>query len=163
MGLRKYFYIRGFSPIVYNMPYIKVYIHFVFSTKNRFPFLSSKEFRRKVWSHIKENAKGKDIIIDYIGGYSDHCHCLVSLGLDQKIKDIMQLIKGESSFWINKERLCNENFQWQNDYFAASVSESHLNKTREYIKNQEDHHKQTSFKVEYDEFLKLHGFTKFSD
>ena len=86
------------------MPYIKTYIHFVWSTKNRFPFLDSKELRQKVWHHIKENAKEKGIFIDFVNGYTDHCHCLVSLGADQTIQKTMRLIKGESSFWINQNK-----------------------------------------------------------
>jgi len=117
------------------MPFIKVYIHFVWSTKNREPLLSSKELRQKVWQHIRENAKGKGIFIDFINGYSDHCHCLISLGVDQTIQKVMQLIKGESSFWINKQNLISNKFEWQDEYFAVSVSESVVNRVRNYIKN----------------------------
>lgn len=145
------------------MPHVKVYIHFVWSTKNRESFLSDKEIRFKVWRHIKENAKFKDIYIDIINGYKDHCHCLVSLGVDQTIKQVMQLIKGESSFWINKEKLINTKFEWQDEYFAASVSDSLIEKTRNYIKGQEKHHEQNSFQQEYDNFLEKCGFKKFAD
>lgn len=145
------------------MPHVKVYIHFVWSTKNRESFLSDKEIRFKVWRHIKENAKFKDIYIDIINGYNDHCHCLVSLGVDQTIKQVMQLIKGESSFWINKEKLINAKFEWQDEYFAASVSESLIEKTRNYIKGQEKHHEQNSFQQEYEDFLEKCGFKKFAD
>lgn len=142
------------------MPYIKVYIHFVWSSKNRYPFLNSKELRLNVWNHIKENAKGKGIFINFINGYSDHCHCLVSLGVDQSIQKVMQLIKGESSFWINKNELTNEKFEWQEEYFAVSVSESMLDKVREYIKNQEEHHRKKTFQDEFDEFILKYEFEK---
>ena len=145
------------------MPHVKVYIHFVWSTKNRESFLSDKEIRFKVWRHIKENAKFKNIYIDIINGYNDHCHCLVSLGVDQTIKQVMQLIKGESSFWINKEKLINTKFEWQDEYFAASVSDSLIEKTRNYIKGQEKHHEQNSFQQEYEDFLEKCGFKKFAD
>jgi REP element-mobilizing transposase RayT len=92
------------------MPFIKVYIHFVWSTKNREKFLDSPELRRKIWGHIKENAKVKGIYIDSINGYQDHCHALISMGIDQTISKIMQLIKGESSYWINKQKLSNKKF-----------------------------------------------------
>ena len=69
------------------------------------PILNTQELRQKVWKHISENAKEKGIFIDFISGYSEHCHCLISLGIDQTMSKIMQLIKGESSFWINKNRL----------------------------------------------------------
>ena len=90
------------------MPFVKVYVHFVWSTKNRVPYLCSKELRIKVWNHILDNSRKKDIFIDFVNGYSDHCHCLVSLGVDQSIQKVIQLIKGESSFWINKEGLTKE-------------------------------------------------------
>lgn len=70
----------------------------------------------------------------------------------------MQLIKGESSFWINKQGLTHQKFEWQDEYFAVSVSESALDKVREYIKNQEEHHKQKSFQEEYDEFIAKYNF-----
>jgi putative transposase len=69
----------------------------------------------------------------------------------------MQLLKGESSYWINKNRLCREKFEWQDDYFAVSVSESMVPRVREYIKNQEDHHQTKTFAEEYDLFLKEYG------
>jgi len=153
------------------MPFIKVYIHFVWSTKNRIPFLNNKELRVKVWNHIKENAREKGIFIDFISGYSDHCHCLISLGSDQTIQKTIQLTKGESSFWINKQNLIDESvlnkydssFEWQDEYFAVSVSESILDKLRDYIKNQEVHHQNKSFQDEYDDFLLKYNFQKFND
>jgi putative transposase len=158
------------------MPFVKVYIHFVWSTKNRIPFLHSKELRLKVWNHIRENAKEKGIFIDFINGYEDHCHCLVSLGTDQTIQKVIQLIKGESSFWINKQVLLRElpanylevtgpmpKFEWQDEYFAVSVSESKLQRVREYIKNQEEHHRKKTFQQEYDEFISKYGFERFKE
>jgi len=139
------------------MSFIKIYIHFVWSTKNRIPYLDSIQLREKVWKHIIDNAKEKGIFIDFINGYADHCHCLISLGVDQKI---MQLIKGESSYWINKNKLTKKKFEWQDDYFAVSVSESVVNKVRDYIKNQESHHKKKTFQEEYDEIISKFGFQK---
>jgi len=142
------------------MPYIKVYIHFVWSTKNRFPYLNSSELREKVWEHILENAREKGIFIDFINGYADHCHCLVSLSVDQTIQKVMQMIKGESSFWINKNKLTTEKFGWQDEYFAVSVSESQIDRVRDYIKNQEEHHSKKTFQQEYDEFISKYGFER---
>jgi REP element-mobilizing transposase RayT len=143
------------------MPFVKVYIHFVWSTKNRYPYLNTNELRVKVWNHIRENAKAKGIFIDFINGYTDHCHCLISLGTDQTIQKVMQLIKGESSFWINKNKLTIDKFEWQDEYFAVSVSESMVDKVRDYIKNQEEHHRKKTFQEEYDEFISKCGFEKF--
>ena len=142
------------------MPHIRVWIHFVWSTKNREPFLTN-EIRNRVFEHIRSNAKKKDIYLDFIGGYVDHIHCLVSLEGNQRINKIVQLLKGESSFWINKNKLSQGKFSWQEEYFAVSVSESNIEGVRKYIANQEEHHSKTSFNVEFNGFLKRAGFQKF--
>ena len=144
------------------MPFVKVYIHFVWSTKNRYPFLNTREMRQKVWLHIKENSIKKGIFIDFVNGHSDHCHCQVSLGVDQSIEKVVQLIKGECSFWINQQeefRSClnGKKFGWQNEYYAIAVSESRIDKTRNYIKNQEEHHKKQTFRDEYEELIQNYG------
>ena len=145
------------------MPFVKVYIHFVWSTKNRVQLLASPEIRSKVWKHIRDNAKEKGIFIDLINGYAEHCHCLISLGVDQTIEKVMQLIKGESSYWINKQNLISERFEWQDGYFAVSVSESKIDHVRNYIKNQEEHHHHHSFVEEYDEIIIKFGFQRYED
>lgn len=145
------------------MPFIKVYIHFVWSTKNKVPYLSSPEVRKIMWKHIRENAQKKEIFIDFVNGFNDHCHCLVSLGDNQTIRQVMQLIKGESSHWINKEQLLKVKFEWQDEYYAISVSESQVDKVRNYIKNQEDHHNYKSWEEEYNELFEKYGFQKIKD
>jgi len=139
------------------MGYLKIWIHLVWTTKNRQALLT-KKIRPKVFKHIRENAKKKGIYIDFINGYKDHVHCLISLSSEQSIDKILMLLKGESSHWINKEKLCREKFEWQNEYFAVSVSESIVNQVRNYIKNQETHHQKKSFNEEYQEFLQKYKF-----
>lgn len=145
------------------MPYIKVWIHFVWSTKHRVPFMKTREIRQTIFNHIRENAKEKGIYIDFINGYTDHVHCLVSLGIDQSMSKIMQLIKGESSFWVNKNGICEEKFEWQDEYFAISVSESIVDRVRNYIKRQEEHRQKKTYAQEYDELIEKYGFEKFRD
>jgi len=140
------------------MSFIKIMIHCVWSTKNRVPVFSDKEIRHQLFKHILANAKEKDIFIDYIGGEKEHIHCLISLGKEQNISKIIQLMKGESAFWFNKN--FNQRLEWQDDYFAVSVSESVVPKVREYIQNQEEHHKKKSYNDEYEEFIRLYGFEK---
>lgn len=140
------------------MSYLKIYIHIVFSTKNRAPHFNTLELQVKVWKHIKANAYEKGIYLDMVNGYSDHCHCLVSLGSNQNIENIVQLLKGESSYWINQNKLTKEKFSWQEEYFAVSVSESKIEKVRTYIKNQNIHHHKKTFEEEYQEFIKIYNF-----
>ena len=139
------------------MSFLKIWIHLVFSTKNREPFLT-KDIRYKVHQHIIENCKEKDIFIIAVNGYTDHLHCLISLGKEQSIAKIAQLIKGESSFWINKNTICKTKFSWQDDYFAVSVSESQVGTVKKYIQNQEAHHSKSTFSNEVDEFMKNYNW-----
>ena len=96
--------------------------------------------------------------MDSVGGYKQHVHCLISLGKDHTISGVLQLIKGESSFWINKNKIVQGKFAWQDDYWAASVSESHLDQVRKYIQNQEEHHRFKTFEEEIDEFMLKYGW-----
>ena len=122
------------------MPYTKVLIHFIWATKNR-EHLISKELKPLLLQHMKDNSIKKEIFIDTINCVSDHIHLLVSLGTEQTIAKTAMLIKGESSLWVNKQKLIRSKFEWQNEYIALSVSYSAIDKVRAYISNQETHHK----------------------
>ncbi|HTI59749.1 IS200/IS605 family transposase [Mucilaginibacter sp.] len=139
------------------MSFVKIWIHLVFSTKNRKPLLNT-ELRYELQKHIIENCKQKDIFLKTINGYTDHIHCLISLGKDQSISKISQLIKGESSLWINKNNPTEDKFSWQDDYFAVSVSESQVETVSNYIKNQETHHAKKPFDEEVNEFMNKYGW-----
>ncbi len=139
------------------MSYVKNWLHCVWGTKNRTPFLI-EEIKFLILEHIKANAKEKDIYIDTLNGLSDHLHCLISLNPDIALSMAIQLIKGESSFWINRSRLTKSKFEWAVEYFAVSVSESHLPGVRNYIRTQEEHHRKKTWEEEYNEFLTEYGF-----
>ena len=70
------------------------------------------------------------------------------------------MVKGESSFWFNKQGFIKDKLEWQDEYFAVSVSQSILNTVRNYIKNQEEHHKKKTFQREYEEFIERYNFQK---
>lgn len=144
------------------MPWIKVWLHFVWCTKERFPYLQDG-IRTRVFEHIRENATTKKIHIDFLNGFVEHVHCLVSLGSDQTLEKLMHLIKGESSFWINKNQLTKGRFEWQDEYFVASVSESNVAAVRRYIARQEEHHSKVSFDREFDDMLSRAGFQRYKD
>jgi len=65
----------------------------------------------------------------------------------------MQKIKGESSYWINKNKLTCNKFEWQDDYYAVSVGLNHLSNLRSYIRNQGRHHLHITFQTEFDKLL----------
>ena len=141
------------------MPYTKIMLHFIWSTKNRLPLIS-KALKPLLLTHIKENSVSKSIYIDCLNCVEDHIHLLISLGTEQTVSKIAMLIKGESSFWVNKQNILSQKFEWQDEYIALSVSESALEKVRQYIANQEQHHQTKTFIREYEEFLAAHGFSR---
>jgi REP element-mobilizing transposase RayT len=106
---------------------------------------------------MKENGRSKGVAVDSINGYMEHCHCLTALRATQTMSKVIQLMKGESARWINKKKLCNEKFEWQDDFYGVSVSEGDLDRVRRYINNQEEHHKKKSFAEEF-ELLKKKYF-----
>ena len=138
------------------MSWVRVWVHVVFTTKNRKPLLV-KDIRQALFSHIKENAKKKNIKLEEINGHTDHVHCLIALNRDLSISKTLQLIKGESSYWVNKTKLINQKFGWQNDYWVVGVSESHIPVVKNYIQNQETHHKRKTFQEEIDLFMNKYG------
>lgn len=144
------------------MPYVKIWIHAVWATKSRKKYLT-EEIRDLVFQHIHQNGLNKGVFVDIVNGSYEHVHCLFRLKSDQTIEKVMQLLKGESSFWINKQKLTNLHFGWQDEYFAVSVSESQVNKVRSYIKGQKKHHDKKTFQEEYDEFIEKYGFVVFKD
>jgi putative transposase len=139
------------------MSFIKIYVHTVWTTKDRYPYFT-EGIKDKMINHIFENAASKNIFIDQINGYKEHIHCLLSINADQNIAGIVQLLKGESSFWLNKQNIINHKFSWQDEYFAVSIGESQIELVRNYIKNQEKHHQKKSFQQEYEEFIANYKF-----
>jgi REP element-mobilizing transposase RayT len=135
------------------MSYVRVWIHAVWGTKSHKPVLT-KGIRERVVTHIRENAGKKGIYIDQLNGYTEHLHCLFGLNADMSIAKALQLMKGEAAFWVNKEKVTPLKFDWANEYFAVSVSESALNAARAYIDNQEIHHRTASFTEEVAQFMK---------
>lgn len=88
-----------------------------------------------------------------INKMADHLHMLIGLSPAQSISDLMRLVKGDSSEWINKEKLTPGKFQWQEGYGVFSHSKSQIDKVVKYILNQQEHHKKTTFLDEYRHML----------
>jgi putative transposase len=142
------------------MAYVKNWLHCVWGTKSRIPFLTD-EIKKVVLDHIRDNANAKGIYIDILNGHTQHLHCLISLHPDHSLSNVMRLIKGKSSFWINKNHITKKKFSWAEEYYAVSVSESHILRVRSYIKSQEEHHRKKSWEEELDEYIKKYGFDRF--
>jgi len=85
----------------------------------------------------------------------DHLHLFFGFRPNQSLSDLMRMVKGESSEWINKEKFTPSLFRWQEGYGAFSYSRSQIKAVAEYIENQEQHHRKKTFLEEYQQFLDL--------
>ncbi len=144
------------------MSYIKILVHCVWTTHNRTPYLKD-EIRDKVIFHILDNSRAKNIYIDHINGYHEHLHALISLGGTQNISEIMHSIKGESSYWINKNKLTVNKFVWQDDFWAVSIGLPQVENLRTYIRNQEDHHRSATWEEELRKMVSEYDLVRIKD
>jgi len=136
--------------------YVSNRLHCVFSTKHRAK-LVPPEFQERLWAFMGGIARQRGMKALAIGGMQDHVHILLSLPPTQDLSKALQLIKGASSKWVNDNFPSKRRFGWQEGYAAFSVSVSHVERTVEYIHNQEQHHRKQSFEEEFISFLKKHG------
>ena len=128
--------------------------HMVWSTKNREPLITN--FRKDMYKFICSNIIREGGIVFSINGAQDHIHIAAKLLPRHRVCDILQLIKGNSSKWVNEHKKCDTHFSWQAGYGAFTISKSKLSNVIKYIDSQEEHHKlKKKFKEEFIEILKL--------
>ncbi len=137
--------------------YSKCWLHLIWGTLNREKILSSKEIRNQLSSYLYEYAASKSIYMKKNFVNNEHVHALIELPTSMSIEGIMHLIKGNSSHWINENKLTCTKFSWGRGYCALSISESGISKVVKYIESQEEHHRAKSFADEYQAFIKAYG------
>jgi len=138
------------------MPKSSMFVHLIWSTKNRKPLIN-KDLKTELLNFIESYCKENAIKIVAINCVEDHIHILISLGTGQMVAKIVRLIKGSSSFWVNKNNLSKIKFEWQTSYISVSLSLTSVSKVKQYISNQEEHHRKVTFQEEYDKFIKGYG------
>ncbi|HRQ50749.1 MAG TPA: IS200/IS605 family transposase [Agriterribacter sp.] len=136
--------------------YTQLYIQFVFSVQYRAALIdiSWKERLHQYITGIYQNNKHKML---QVNSMPDHIHILIGLNPQQSISSLIQLVKAESTKWINDNRFTKSKFSWQGGFGAFSYSKSQLPQVIHYIRNQEEHHKKQTFLEEYEAFLKAFG------
>lgn len=137
--------------------YHRCWMHLIWSTYKRRKLLLSSEVRKRVSNYLYKYAESRSILMraNYVN--ADHVHALIDLSPDKNIQDIVKLLKGSSSHWINKNRIIENRFSWGRGYGAFSVSQSYVSVVVHYIQNQEVHHRRKSFTEEYESFLKANN------
>ena len=134
------------------MSHSRLIYHVVFATKDRFPLISER-WENELYAYlagiVKRN-KGRVIIIN---GMSDHVHLLIVLE-PCDLPAFMRELKASSSRWAKQHQ---PKFAWQRRYGAFTVSESAIEKVRDYIRDQKEHHAKRTFEQEYVGILRNHN------
>lgn len=128
------------------------FIFNLFFAVNRDGLIHSS-FKEELYQYISGIIKANNHKLLAINGMSDHIHILIGMRPTQSISDLMQIIKANSSKWINEKKFLKIKFEWQEGYGAFSYSKSHVQNVINYIQNQEERHRTKSFQEEYLEFL----------
>ena len=132
--------------------FTQIYVHFVFSVKNRETLLNDN-FRDELHKYITGIVKNRKCKLLSINSVDDHMHILIALHPEKSVSTLVKEIKSVSSKFINENKFMKGKFQWQEGYGAFSYSNSQVGTVKNYINKQKEHHRKKSFKEEYVEFL----------
>lgn len=133
--------------------YTQLYVHCVFAVKYRNAIIQPN-WEERLHKYITGTIQNNDHKLLAINSTPDHLHFFVGLNPKQSISDMMRLVKGDSSEFVNKERFTMSKFYWQEGYGAFSNSRSQIDSVVKYIMNQKQHHSKRTFKEEYLDMLK---------
>ncbi|MGC3977905.1 MAG: transposase [Paludibacteraceae bacterium] len=138
-----------------EVEYNNLYTHFVFSTLHRLPLITENN-RVRIEKCITGIVNNNQCQLYAIYANPEHLHLLISRNPSIDEETISSIIEKSSHKFINENKLCVGNFQWQSTCSAFSVSKSDVDKVCKYILNQKEHHKKKTFAEEYDEFMRFY-------
>lgn len=133
--------------------YTQIHLQCVFAVKYRAAVIEPA-WQERLYQYITAIIQRNNHKMLCINGMPDHLHLLFGFRPTQSVSDLMRIVKGESSEWINKQRFTKVPFRWQEGYGAFSYARSQVNAVCQYIENQQEHHRKKTFLEEYEEFLK---------
>jgi REP element-mobilizing transposase RayT len=135
----------------------QIYVHMVYSTKNRKPWLRDQGVRDELFKYmatiLRDNVDSPALIIN---GVEDHIHALLRLSRRFAIMNVVQESKTETSKWLKRRCSAGDDFAWQAGYGAFSVSASLVEEAKRYIRNQARHHQRMTFQDEFRELCRRH-------
>ena len=129
--------------------------HVIFSTKGREPVIIPG-ICDELYRYMGGIIKGEGGVLLQVGGMPDHIHIVLKSKPVHALSAIMQKVKGISSKWVNEQNRLMDRFAWQEGYGAFTVSESQIPAVLKYVREQENHHRNLSFKNEFIQILELH-------
>ena len=134
-----------------------VYIHLVFSTKERRPFLRDKNTRNALHAYLGGVSKTLECPPLIVGGVEDHVHLLCRFGRTTTQAEWVKELKRVSNGWLKEQGRDYADFEWQGGYAGFSVSQSNLEQMKQYIAGQEEHHRKMMFQDELRALLRKHA------
>ena len=134
-----------------------MYLHVIFSTKARHPFLAGDTLRDETHHFLGGVCNQRDCPVLRVGGVADHVHILCRLGRTLSVGELIKELKRESLQWLKGKDAAMADFAWQNGYGAFSVSPSHVDSLREYIDAQQEHRRVETFQDEFRRLLTKYG------
>lgn len=135
--------------------YLSLHYHIVFGTKDRVPLIHA-DWRNRLHEYLGGTVRGLGGFPEGVGGVADHVHLLVGLKATHCLADVMRELKKAASVWVHDE-IKLDSFAWQEGYAAFTVSATARDTVKQYIANQEEHHRVKSFREELIEMLKRAG------
>jgi len=115
-----------------------------------------KDVRERIYEYMGGVIRGQNGHLLEVGGVDDHVHLLVNIPPTECVSNFIRDLKSSTSKWVSESDLVKQDFRWQKGYGAFTVSFSQIESVRSYIQNQEEHHRELSFKEEYRMILKRH-------
>src|SRR5262249_52291803 len=143
--------------IVMAQSLTQIYVHLVFSTKDRAPLLQDRGLRERLHAYFVGTCRNLESPSIIAGGVADHVHVLCRLGKTISVAELVRELKRESSKWLKEQAAELASFYWQNGYGAFSVSPVHVPALTAYIENQKEHHKSETFQDEFRRLLHKYG------
>ena len=134
-----------------------VYIHLVFSTKERRPFLRDQKIRAALHAYLGGISKQLDCPPILAGGAEDHVHLLARFGRTITQAEWVKELKRVSNLWLKERGRDFADFEWQGGYADFGVSQSNLEQVKQYIANQAEHHKKMTFQDEFRALCRRNG------
>jgi REP element-mobilizing transposase RayT len=140
-----------------SQSFVQIYLHIVFSTKHRAAFLTDKSLRNNLHAYLQGTCRNLECPSLAIGGVEDHVHILCRLSKMQSVSELIREFKRESSKWVKEQDPKLGAFYWQQGYGAFSISPSHIEVLKEYIQNQQEHHRTETFQEELRRLCRKYG------
>ena len=136
--------------------YTNLLYHIVFSTKDRRPLITP-EYETQLYDYVGGIVRSLGGISLALNGTEDHIHLLTKLRPDRALSDVLRDLKSNATGWMHDVFPSLKNFSWQRGYGAFTVSQSNVEEVRQYIAQQKEHHRKTSFRDEFIQFLQANG------